>query len=178
MRIKLLFTASALLAFPALQAQTPVETTLTPADHREPEALSNHELNTRAYIELLRTDLRKAKSQVMGQIMQLDADQSAKFWPIYKAFESELTGIGDQILALVQTYIANYDNMTDPKADELALQLLDIEQKRNQLKRQYYLRVKEAIDAVTATRFLQVENQLERLMDLQISADLPVVKEQ
>ena len=52
-------------------------------------------MNTRAYIELLRSDVKKTKTQIMGQIMQLDADDSAKFWPIYKSFETELTGIGD-----------------------------------------------------------------------------------
>ena len=171
-------TALALLMLAPLPGQTPAKPSVASAERSKPEASSNHELNTRAYIELLRTDLRKEKSQIMGQIMQLDADQSAKFWPIYKSFETELTGIGDEILNLVQTYISNFYQMTDDTADQLALKLLDIEQKRNQLKKKYYLRVKEGLDAVTAARFLQVENQLERLMDLQIAADLPVMKEQ
>ena len=55
----------------------------------------------------------------MIEIMLLDADQSAKFWPIYKAFEKELTGIGDEILALLQSYVSNYDHMTGPVADRL-----------------------------------------------------------
>ena len=35
---------------------------------------------------------------------------------------------------------------------------------------------KAALDAITATRFLQVENQLEKLLDLQIAAELPVIR--
>jgi hypothetical protein len=178
MRTLLFSAASALLMVAQLPGQTPAKASVASAERSEPKASSNRELNTRAYIELLRTDIKKEKSQVMGQIMQLDADQSAKFWPIYKSFETELTGIGDEILNLVQTYISNYYQMTDDTADQLALKLLDIEQKRNQLKKKYYLRVKEGLDAVTAARFLQVENQLERLVDLQIAADLPVMKEQ
>jgi hypothetical protein len=144
----------------------------------ERAAQSNQELNIRAYIELLRTDVRKAKAQVMGKVMQLDADQAARFWPIYKAFENELTHVGDQTAALLRDYAAHYENLTAPVADRLATKLLDIEQQRNELKRKYYLRIKGALDAVTAARFLQVENQLERLIDLQIASDLPVVRGQ
>ena len=70
----------------------------------------------------------------------------------------------------MHSYAANYDKMTDAVADELALKLLDIEQKRNELKKKFYLRVKQEIDAITAARFLQVENQLERLIDLHFAS--------
>jgi hypothetical protein len=107
----------------------------------------------------------------------LDADQASAFWPIYKEFETEFSSIGDQILSLVKDYAANYDNLTATVADQLANKLLIIEQQRTELKRKYYSRFKDALDAVTAVRFLQVENQLERLIDLQIAAELPVAKE-
>jgi hypothetical protein len=144
----------------------------------ERENVSSQELNIRAYIELLRSDVRKSKAQVMGKIMQLDADQAAKFWPIYKAFETELTRVGDQVVALVRDYTASYDNLTSPVAEQLAAKLLNIEQQRHDLKKKYYLQMREQLDAVTAIRFLQVENQLERLIDLQIAAELPVVRQQ
>jgi vacuolar-type H+-ATPase subunit D/Vma8 len=65
--------------------------------------------------------------------------------------------------------------MTNQKADQLATKLLDIEQQRNDLKRKYYERFKTALDPITAARFLQVENQIERLVDLQIASQLPVL---
>src|SRR5690349_18204125 len=108
MKLILISTVSALLAHLPLAAQTPARSTTASAERAEPEASSNRELNTRAYIELLRRDVKKEKSQVMGQIMQLDADESAKFWPIYKSYEAELTAIGDEILGVVQTYVSNY----------------------------------------------------------------------
>ena len=136
---------------------------------------SNEDLNIRAYIELLRSDLRSSKSQVVGQVMQLDTEESNKFWPVYKAYESDLTKIGDQIVSLVKKYAENYDNLTPPVADELATKLLDIEKQRIELKSVYYGKMKAALDPVTALRFLQVENQLEKLLDLQIASELPVI---
>jgi hypothetical protein len=138
-------------------------------------ASANQELNTQAYIELLRTDVRKNKTQIMAQVMELNADQAAAFWPIYKDFEAELTQNGDQVVALVKKYVANYDNMSGGVADQLATTLLNIEQQRVELKRKYYARFKNALDPITAARFLQVENQLEKVMDLEIASQLPVI---
>jgi hypothetical protein len=164
--------AIAVLGIAALPAQTPSKTASTTSTTG---AGSNQEMNIRAYVQLLRSDLKKGKSQVMGEVMALDADQSAKFWPIYKEFETEYSGLGDQIVGLVKQYAENYDNLSAGVADQLANKALSVEDQRNELKKKYYERMKNGLDAVTALRFLQVENQIERLLDLQIASELPVV---
>jgi hypothetical protein len=138
---------------------------------------SNRDLNIQVYVRLLRTDLNKKKSQIIDAVMQLDVEQAAAFWPIYKDFESGLNEIGDQITDLVKDYVASYYFMTDDVADKLATQLLDIEEQRNGLKRKYYEKFNAALGPITAVRFLQVENQIERLCDLQIASQLPVAGE-
>ena len=162
-----------LLAAGALPAQTATKEAATAGLGRQ-KAVSNEDTNIRAYIELLRTDLRKSKAEVLGEVMQLDATQAAKFWPIYKDFEKDYTVVGDKIVSAVKTYADAFPNLSDTVADQLANQVLGIEQERNALKKKYYDRMKEGLGAQTAARFLQVENQLERLIDLQIAAQLPV----
>jgi len=49
---------------------------------------TSQELNTRAYIQLLRTDLNAQKEQIIKETMQLDEKQAAVFWPVYKDYES------------------------------------------------------------------------------------------
>jgi len=138
-------------------------------------ASTDQDLNIRAYIELLRGDVNKSKSQVMGQVMALDAEQSAKFWPIYQEYQSALAKIGDRVGGVIKDYAANYDAMTDATADNLSNRMLALEQERLALKKQYYERIKTSLGAINAARFLQVENQLERLVDLQLASSLPVI---
>jgi len=157
-----------------LMAQTPSK---VGSDADKSIAESSEELNIRAYIELLRTDVKSSKATIMGEVMQLDTDQANKFWPIFKAFEAEYSLLGDKVVSVVRNYADNYDKITNDVADQLAGQVLTIEQQRNGLKKKYYERVKQSLGAVTAMRFLQVENQLERVVDLQIAAQLPVVRE-
>ena len=158
-----------------LPAQAVEQTRGKSATQATATSASNQELNIDAYIELLRTDVRKSKSQIMGQVMQFNPNQAATFWPIYQQFDATLTKIGDRTKELIRKYADNYGQMSGDVADQLATELLELEQQRNDLKKQYYHKIKQAIDPITAARFLQVENQLERLIDLEISAGLPVI---
>jgi hypothetical protein len=158
------------------QAQAAAGKKAEPASAKTPApSQSAEEQNLQAYIKLLRMDINKSKTQLIGEVMQFDAAQSATFWPIYGQFQTDYAKIGDQIIGLVNDYVQNYDTMTDAVADKLALKLLDIEGQRNELKRKYYTKLKAAMDPITAARFLQVEGQIEKLLDLQIASHLPIV---
>ena len=140
-----------------------------------PNQQQDEDLNLRAYIQLLRTDIHHHREDIMRKVMQLDDEEGRTFWPIYKDFQTELDKIGDQIVSVITDYSKDYDEMTDTLADRLATQVLDIQQQRNDLKRKYYRKFSKAIDPITAARFLQVENQIEDLLDLQVASRLPVI---
>jgi len=142
-----------------------------------PSTNSAQEKNIDEYIELLRSDVRQQKAQIMGAVMELDIDQSAKFWPIYSEYDAELAKLNNLRLANIKEYAVNYDQMTDAKADELIQNALQYRKQRSELLANYYGRVKDALGAVQAARFLQVEDQLLEIIDLQIASQLPVVKQ-
>ena len=108
--------------------------------------------------------------------MQFNELQAAKFGPIYNAYGIELQKRNDQKLAGIQEYAKNFGSMTDEKADELAMLALELENKRNDLKKTYYEKVREQLGGIVAARFLQIENQLLMVIDLQIAASLPIVE--
>jgi hypothetical protein len=80
--MKTIMIAAAIALFgAAAHAQTVSKPAPKSAGLGKSEAGSNEDMNIRAYIELLRTDIRKSKSQIMGDVRELDTDESAKFWP-------------------------------------------------------------------------------------------------
>ena len=133
------------------------------------------ELNLRAYVELLRSDLRSQTVAIITGMMQLTEEEDAKFWPIYREFETALAKINDDRIALIKEYAVNYETLTDATADRLAQSALELEARRHTVKVNYYQRFKTALSPKTAARFLQVENQILLLLDLQIAAALPIV---
>jgi hypothetical protein len=137
---------------------------------------SDQDLNIRAYIELLRTDVKSQAKSVLAEVMNFSGDEAEKFWPIYREYEQEISKQGDKKFQYIMKYADNYESMTDAFADEMAKAALDLEQARHDLKAQYYERIKKALGARLAARFLQVDNQILMLIDLQIAASLPIVK--
>lgn len=152
-----------------------------PASAQAAKPLSGEETretNLRAYVELLRSDLRTQKVAIITELMQLSEGDDAKFWPIYREYEGELAALNDGRMSLITDYADNYGKMTDAIADRIARAALDSESKRVALKQKYYDRLAKTLSPITAARFFQVENQILLLLDLQISASLPLVQEQ
>ena len=71
-------------------------------------------------VQLLRSDIRSAKKQIIAENMKLTDTQAEKFWPVYDAYTQETTKLGDASYALVKEYAQNYNDMTDAQADSLA----------------------------------------------------------
>jgi DNA anti-recombination protein RmuC len=163
-------------AFAAAFFHAPIVLAQQPSSDIQPAATDSQETNIRAYVELLRVDVKTKKTAIFTEIMQFNDQQAAKFWPIYNEYDVELQKLNDQKLAGIQEYAKNYGNMTDEKADELATLALELENKRNGLKKTYYEKVREQLGGIIAARFLQVENQLLMVIDLQIASSLPIVE--
>jgi hypothetical protein len=162
---------------PTAWAQTPPQ----PQKAKQPAAQSSatdaQKKNMQAYVELMRTNVAQQKAEIMGAIMQLSADDAAKFWPIYSEYNAELTKVNNMRVQNIQDYAQNYSQMTDDKADELIQKALDYQKQRAELLAKYYQLMKQPLGAITAARFLQVENQLLLIIDLQIDSALPIVGE-
>jgi hypothetical protein len=138
-------------------------------------AAANQKTNIQAYIQLLRSDVRQQKDEIMGAVMLLSAADAAKFWPIYSEYETELSKLNDQRVANIHEYAVSYAQMTDAKADELVQNALSYQKQRGELLAKYYERVKQELGAITAARFIQIEHQLLSIIDLRIAAELPIV---
>jgi hypothetical protein len=131
-------------------------------------------LNLHAYAELLRSDVRTQKVAIITEVMGFTEAEDAAFWPVYREYDLEMSKLGDERVSLIEEYAANYDKMNDAIADKLATKALDLEARRQAVKAKSYEQVKKVLSPQTALRFLQVEHQLQLVIDLQISASLPI----
>ena len=132
--------------------------------------------NLVAYGELLNTDLRAERVAVITEVMGFTDAEDRAFWRIYRDYERDLDKLNDERLAGIQEFTKKVDNLGDADADRLAKRALELEGQRYELKKAFYERLRAALPAKTAVRYLQVETQLLLLTDLQIASSLPVVK--
>jgi hypothetical protein len=132
--------------------------------------------NIKAYVDLLRKDIKQEKVAILTELMGLGPDEAAKFWPVYKQYDAELTKLADERIAFLRMYAENYSAMTDQKVTEIANGLLDVQARRNALEKKYFQKMSQTVGAKLAGRFLQVEHQLLLVLDLQIASSLPIVE--
>ncbi len=145
-------------------------------DQSAPSAMTDaQKKNIQAYVDLMRADVRDQKAEIMGSMMELNIDDAAKFWPIYSEYDAELTKVNNLRVQNITDYAENYSQMTDEKADQLVQSSLEYQKQRGELLAKYYGRMKDALGAITAARFLMVEHQLLLIIDLQIASSLPIV---
>jgi hypothetical protein len=170
--IGMLFVLSLLIA-PAGRAQSSAPKSETNA--APPRATETQKQNVQEYIALLRSNVRQEKAEIMGAMMLLNAQDAAKFWPIYGDYDTQLSKLNDQRVQIIEEYAQTYNAMTDEKADELVQKTFQYQKERGVLLAQTYEKVKQALGGVDAARFMMIEHQLMLIIDLQVSSSLPVV---
>ena len=126
-------------------------------------------------IAVLRADLRADKTKIMTDQMQMNDQDSAAFWPIYRQYQSDLDKLSDQKVALIKEYADNYDKMTDQEVQSLAERSFSLQKKRVDLRQQYFKKISKAVSPKTAARFVQVEERIDMLVNLQLAANIPMV---
>jgi hypothetical protein len=167
-----------LFVLPMLAASLGWAQTETPKSESKAAASANasaQEKNIEEYISLMRADVRQQKAELMGAVMLLSAADATKFWPIYTEYDAALAKLNDQRVENMKEYARTYNQMTDEKANELIQNALAYQKQRAELLTKTYEQVKQALGAVTAARFIQVEQQLLLIIDLQITSQLPIV---
>src|SRR5262245_13261182 len=75
---------------------------------QQPTSDETKEGNLKAYVDLLRKDVKKEKVSILTELMDLGPEDSAKFWPVYNEFDKSLTVLADERLALIRLYAETY----------------------------------------------------------------------
>lgn len=139
------------------------------------QGAQQQQITPEQFFDLLREDLDTERVALVGAAMELTAEQAAGFWTIYNEYDADRQLLGDRRVELILDYASNYQTMTEDKARELVNEALSIQQARLELMRSYVERYDGELGPIVAARFMQVENQINNLIDLQVAAEVPLI---
>lgn len=131
-----------------------------------------------SYIEQLKAEIKTDRKVIIINTMQFTEQQSEVFWPIYDEYAYELEKLASQRIANIKDFAANYDSLTDKKADELINNSFNFLGDRLSLNKKYYEKFAEVLTPMVAAKYMQLEHQIQLVMDLNIAANLPLIKKQ
>ena len=127
-------------------------------------------------ITLLRKDIHSQKKQLIAANLSLTDAESQKFWPVYDQFTEVLVSINNDKYALIKEYAQNYNNMTDAQADDWTQRLLKVDSSVADLRQQYWSKFRAVLPAKKTALYEQIERRAQMLIDVQISAQIPLVQ--
>ncbi len=127
------------------------------------------------YVNMIRQDLQAEKIQLITKNMEFTVEESSAFWPVYEKYQQEFRKIGDEKVALMKDYATHYDHLDDAKAMELANKAVQLDGMRVDLMKKYLPGFSKVLSGKRVARFVQVENQINRLIDLKIGSETPLV---
>ncbi|MFY9845762.1 MAG: hypothetical protein WA718_14325 [Terriglobales bacterium] len=126
-------------------------------------------------VEMLRTDLRSQRKQIIAQNMTLTADEATKFWPIFDQYRQEAIKPNDERWAVIKAYATNYDTMTEAQAQDYMKRSTAVEQDLLALRMRYVPVFEKVISPKKTALWYQVDRRIDLLINLQLSALIPVV---
>ena len=123
----------------------------------------------------LRTDMQGAKAAILGKHLTLTAEQAAKFWPVFEAFQKEQSALLDEQLKGVKHFVENYEKLDDETAVSLLNAYFDRETKMNSVRKKWLGEFQKVLPTKTAVRAMQIDRRLSMAQQCELSAQIPLV---
>ncbi len=138
-------------------------------------AAVQEDTNLDNYIQVLRSNLRTRKVEIVTEAMEFSDAEAKVFWPIYRNYELDLSKLNDQVIALIKDYADAGDKVAPEKAKQLAEKSFDLEQQRTDLKRKYFKELTKVMAANRVAKFFQVDRRLDLLINIQMASQIPLM---
>src|ERR1700751_4889861 len=114
-------------------------------------------------IQLLKSNIRSQKKQIVAANMDLTNAEAEKFWPVYDRYATDLAKIYDTKIALFQEYLETGETMSGDQAENYLRWRATVEQDQMQLRLPYFRKV---LTGREATLVYQNEWRLDLMINL------------
>lgn len=126
-------------------------------------------------ILLLRRDLRGDKKKLIALNLPLTEAEATQFWPVYDKYAADMAKRNDEFYALIKDYVANQKTLTDDQAATMLKRWAELQVETVQIRQKFIPIVEKIISPRKAALFFQIDRRLYAMMDLQTSAQLPLL---
>jgi hypothetical protein len=132
--------------------------------------------NAKDDVELLISQIQTDKRTIVLRTLDLNDAQVAVFTPIYDDYQAEMKVLMERGGAMLDKFAANFGSMTDEAANEILKEAFEIRDERNTTMRKYAKKLERKLPAVKVLQWVQVENKLNTLLDVQAAAVIPIAQ--
>ena len=125
-------------------------------------------------VQLLISQIQTDKRAIVLSTLGLTDPQVAAFTPIYDDYQNEMKGVMQRGSDVINKFAANYGSMTDDAAKDIMKDFFKVRDERNGLVKKYAKKMQSKLPATKVLQWVQVENKLNALLDVQAASVVPV----
>ena len=140
------------------------------------EASLAQAVNTRDQNELIMSQIQTDKRAVVLSALQLNDTQVAAFTPIYDEYQREMKGVMNRGSEVINKFAANFGSMTDDAAKGIMKDFFKVRNERNALLEEYAKKFGRVLPATKVLQWVQVENKLNTLLDVEAASIIPLAR--
>jgi hypothetical protein len=129
-------------------------------------------------MDSVRAALRADKRQLVAANMVLTTAENASFWPVYDAYQAELSKQVTRTVAAIKSYATafNANAVTDAVASQLTNEYIAIERDRVALMQAYLPKFGAVLPATKVARYYQIENKLRAAVNYELADAIPLIQ--
>jgi hypothetical protein len=132
--------------------------------------------NLRDDTELLVSQIQTDKRAVVLAAMNMSDAEVAAFTPIYDKYQADMKKQFERAVEMLNKFSANYGSMTDDAAKDILKEWFKLRGERNATIEKYAKQMGRELPATRVLQWVQIENKLNALLDVQAASVIPVAR--
>jgi hypothetical protein len=126
-------------------------------------------------LDYIKKTYSKDKTTIVGEYLNLNAQDSVKFWPLYNDYEAGRQKIAQARINLINAYVGGYNTLTPDDIDKLVKSSFDINTSLDKLNLDNYNKIKKAIGVTNAAKYMQLEIYLQTMWKAVVQSNIPLI---
>ena len=129
-------------------------------------------------MQILLDKVRADKKLLVAANMNLTEQEAAAFWPVYEAYQKDLTALNGRIKGMIKSYADAYNQgaVSDETAKKLLNEALAIEASEVDLKKSYVPKFEKVLPAAKVARYYQIESKIRAAIKAELADGIPLVQ--
>ncbi len=122
------------------------------------------------------SELLQLRRGIVRDTLQLEPAIARRFWPLYDAFQAELSELRAKRRELLTDLSQGVDGMSEAEAREYVFDKIEYEEQRMQHTRAYFRKLAEFMSYRSLAIYLQVETKIRIYTEAGIEESIPLIR--
>ena len=127
-------------------------------------------------MEIVKEKVRADKKLFIAKNMELTDSEANAFWPVYDAYQAELSKLKDRDSNLIEEFAANFETMSDDVAKNLLDDSLSIHSGYLKLRQSYLAKFRAVLPNKKVARYYQLESKIDAVLEYEQARRIPLIQ--